>query len=84
MRKFGIIDKYVKNTNFEDMPTKKKDIKPDSGEFEMLKLKKRLTDLEEQLQTAEIQAIAFFKMADIAEKEFNILIRKKYDTKPKK
>ena len=82
MRKFGIIDKYVKNTNFEDMPTKKKDIKPDSGEFETLKLKKRIADLEKQLQTAEMKAIAFSTMVDIAEKEFNIPIRKKYNTKP--
>jgi hypothetical protein len=33
------------------------------------------------LQTAEMKAIAFSTMVDIAEKEFNIPIRKKYNTK---
>ena len=82
MRKFGIKDKCVKTTNFKDMPTKKKDIEPGSEDFETLKLKKRIAELEKQLQTAEMKAIAFSTMVDIAEKEFNIPIRKKYNTKP--
>ncbi|MFN6020288.1 MAG: hypothetical protein ACK49F_07880, partial [Bacteroidota bacterium] len=82
MRGFGIVDKYVKITNFENMPTKKKDIEPGSEDFETLKLKKRIAELEKQLQTAEMKAIAFSTMVDIAEKEFNIPIRKKYNTKP--
>ena len=82
MRGFGIVDKHVKITNFENMPTKKKDIEPGSEDFETLKLKKRIAELEKQLQTAEMKAIAFSTMVDIAEKEFNIPIRKKYNTKP--
>ena len=82
MRGFGIVDKYVKITNFENMPTKKKDIGPGSEDFETLKLKKRIAEIEKQLQTAEMKAIAFSTMVDIAEKEFNIPIRKKYNTKP--
>ena len=78
----SISDKYVKFTNFEDMPTKKKDNEPGSEDFETLKLKKRIAELEKQLQTAEMKAIAFSTMVDIAEKEFNIPIRKKYNTKP--
>ena len=81
MRKFGIADKFVKNTNFVSMPNKKKDKEPISEGFETLKLKKRIAELEKQLQTAEMKAIAFSTMVDIAEKEFNIPIRKKPNTK---
>lgn len=81
MRKFGIEDKFVKNTNFVSMPTRKKDKEHNSEDFETLKLKKRIEELEKQLQTAEMKAIAFSTMVDIAEKEFNIPIRKKHNTK---
>jgi len=82
MRKFGIEDKFVKNINFASMPSKKKDKEPSSEDFETLKLKKRIAELEKQLQTAEMKAIAFSTMVDVAEKEFNIPIRKKHNTKP--
>lgn len=52
--------------------------------FENLQLKKRITELENQLKEAEMKAIAFSTMVDIAEKEFKIPIRKKYNTKPLK
>ena len=81
MRKFGIEDKFEKNTNFISMPKRKKDIEVGCDEFESLQLKKRIEELEKQLQTAEMKAIAFSTMVDIAEKEFNIPIRKKYNTK---
>ena len=82
MRKFGIEDKFVKNTNFDSMPKRKKEVEVESEEFETLKLKKRIQELEKQLQTAEMKAIAFSTMVDVAEKEFNIPIRKKHNTKP--
>ena len=81
MRKFGIEDKFVKNTNFEIMPKQKKNKEQSSEDFETLQLKKRIAELEKQLQTAEMKAIAFSTMVDIAEKEFNIPIRKKHNTK---
>lgn len=81
MRELGIEDKFVKNTNFVSMPTRKKDKEHNSEDFETLKLKKRIEELEKQLQTAEMKAIAFSTMVDIAEKEFNIPIRKKHNTK---
>lgn len=81
MRKFGIEDKFVKNTNFVSMPSRKNDKEHSSEDFETLKLKKRIAELEKQLQTAEMKAIAFSTMVDIAEKEFNIPIRKKHNTK---
>jgi len=81
MRKLGIADNFVKNTNLVNMQIKKKDKEPSSENFETLKLKKRIAELEKQLQTAEMKAIAFSTMVDIAEKEFNIPIRKKHNTK---
>ncbi|KXK43129.1 MAG: transposase [Bacteroidetes bacterium OLB11] len=53
-------------------------------DFETLQLKKRISELESQLKDAEMKAILFSTMVDIAEKEFNIPIRKKYNTKPLK
>ena len=63
-------------------------VKPDKrdkteGEsFENLQLKKRIAELEKQLKDAELKAIAFSTMVDIAEKEFKIPIRNKLNTKP--
>lgn len=51
-------------------------------DFETLQLKKRIKELESQLKDAEMKAIAFSTMVDIAEKEFKIPIRKKLNTKP--
>lgn len=55
-----------------------------SGEksFETIQLEKRIAQLEQQLKDAELKAIAFSTMVDIAEKEFKIPIRKKLNTKP--
>jgi transposase len=57
--------------------------KPEES-FEILQLKKRISELEDQLKNAEMKAIAFSTMVDIAEKEFKIPIRKKLNTKPLK
>lgn len=68
-------------SDFVEMPDKiKRDI--ESEEFETLHLKKRIAELEKQLKDAEMKAIAFSTMVDIAEKEFKIPIRKKLNTKP--
>ena len=73
-------------SNFYWMPKKKiNPEKPASIEeetFENLQLKKRVAELEKQLKEAELKAIAFSTMVDIAEKEFKIPIRKKFNTKP--
>jgi len=52
--------------------------------FEIMQLKKRVAELEKQLKDAEMRAIAYATMVDIAEKEFNVPIKKKYNTKPSK
>ncbi|MBK9732395.1 MAG: hypothetical protein IPO83_14160 [Chitinophagaceae bacterium] len=56
--------------------------KPEGEPFEVLQLKKRVAELEKQLKDAEMKAIAYATMVDIAEKEFNIPIKKKFNTKP--
>jgi len=72
----------LKNSN---VMSKKKTIVTLTGEsFENLQLKKRNLELESQLKDAQMKAIAFSTMIDIAEKEFNIPIRKKVNTKPLK
>lgn len=88
MRKLGYDDSLpTRRPNFVSYPVqmkKKKTIEESPASFENLQLKKRVEDLEKQLKDAEMKAIAFSTMVDIAEKEFNIPIRKKYNTKPSK
>ena len=50
-------------------------------DFETLQLKTRIAELEKKLKDAEMKAIAYSTMVDVAEKEFNIPIGKKYSTK---
>ncbi|MDR1974526.1 MAG: hypothetical protein LBQ31_07625 [Bacteroidales bacterium] len=45
-------------------------------------LKRRIEELQYQLQLADMKALAYSTMIDIAEKKFNIDIRKERDTKP--
>ena len=82
MRKFGIDDKFIKRANFEQMQNRKEELEVESEDFEILKLKKRIEELEKQLRASEMKAIAFSTMVDIAEKQFKIPIRKKHNIKP--
>lgn len=90
MRQLGYPEGIISgSTNFtsnkHSMSKKKKPESPLSSEdssFENLQLKKRIAELEKQLKDAELKAIAFSTMVDIAEKEFKIPIRKKFNTKP--
>lgn len=89
MRKLGYDEKIkTRRPNFatNNIQMKKKKVTETQSDelFENLQLKKRIQELEEQLKEAEMKAIAFSTMVDIAEKEFNIPIRKKYNTKPLK
>lgn len=59
-----------------------KSVKTEDDSFENMQLKRRIAELEKQLKDAELKAIAFSTMVDIAEREFNIPIRKKLNTKP--
>jgi transposase len=72
---------YIVSDSQEMSKKKSALINPDES-FENLQLKKRIAELEAQLKEAELKAIAFSTMVDIAEKEFKIPIRKKFNTKP--
>jgi hypothetical protein len=63
---------------------KKVSVSPEATkvDFEVQQMKKRIAELEKQLKDAELKAIAFSTMVDIAEQEFKIPIRKKFNTKP--
>ncbi len=69
-------------TQSDPMPKNKVKQTPSEESFEMLQLRKRIETLELQLKEAELKAIAFSTMVEIAEKEFKIPIRKKFNTKP--
>jgi hypothetical protein len=55
-----------------------------SSEFECIQLQKRILELEKRLQESEMKSIAYQTMIEIAEREFNISIKKKFNTKPLK
>lgn len=80
----GIIERRVNIvSNLSPMSRKKpKQVSNKEESFETLQYKKRIAELEKQLKEAELKAIAFSTMVDIAEKEFKIPIRKKFNTKP--
>ena len=79
---FRTINFEAKNTTMSKKRITKDDNKPADENFENLQLKKRIAQLEKQLKDTELKAIAFSTMIDIAEKEYKIPIRKKYNTKP--
>jgi CRISPR/Cas system-associated endonuclease Cas1 len=68
-------------SNFHQMPDNIQQKLQDQS-FENLQLKKRVAELEKQLKDAELKAIAYSAMVDLAEKEFKVPIRKKLNTKP--
>lgn len=91
MRELGysnnpIVGKRYLDSNFNEVALKRTKKEPKlkkvEDSFEKLQLKKRIVELEKQLKEAELKAIAFSTMVDIAEKEFKIPIRKKLNTKP--
>jgi hypothetical protein len=85
MRKYGYISANKKKRIFAGKnramkyPSKEQ-VQP--SEFENLQLKRRILELEKRLQESEMKSIAYQTMIDIAEREFNIRIKKKHNTKP--
>jgi transposase len=79
-RRPNIVANLCSMTQKKSKPNKPVNAEDES--FENLQLKKRIADLERQLKDAELKAIAYSTMVDIAEKEFKIPIRKKLNTKP--
>lgn len=90
MRQLGYNESFItRSSNFVSqnklvMVKRKKPQNTEIEDFDILQLQKRIAELEDQLKEAELKAIAFSTMVDIAEQEFNIPIRKKYNTKPLK
>lgn len=89
MRQLGYPEELIpKRSNFGGnrilMAKKRPQSNLETESFEILQLKKRISELEAQLKDAEMKAIAFSTMVDIAEKEYNIPIKKKLNTKPLK
>jgi hypothetical protein len=82
MRELGYTTKSPNITLNLDLMSKNKEREKPDISFENLQLKKRVAELEKQLKEAELKAIAFSTMVDIAEQEFKIPIRKKLNTKP--
>jgi hypothetical protein len=66
------------------MTKKKSTLKKSEEPIEIFQLKTKISELEEQVKDAEMKALAFSTMVDIAEKELKISIRKKLNTKPLK
>lgn len=86
MRQLGYDEVISKNTSkyVLPLPLMKEQEKSDklNESVENIELKKRVADLEKQLEEAEMKAVAFSTMVDVAEQEFKISIRKKFNTKP--
>jgi transposase len=83
MRDLGYNDKEKKKVfTFVPMNNNYKKNSPGEDSFENIRLKKRIAELEALLKEAEMKALAFSTMVDIAEREFKIPIRKKFNTKP--
>jgi hypothetical protein len=88
MRQIGYIaDPKRKDANFapqKDPMNHLKKVKETYSYFEYAKLQKRIEELEKQLCESELQAITYQTMVEVAERELNISIKKKFNTKPLK
>ena len=90
MRSFGYCEKVSKSrkeVQKKSIFAEKTEImqkNKESLEFEIQVLQNRVKELEKQLEESELKAVAFSTMVDIAEKTFNIPVRKKFSTKSSK
>jgi len=88
MRELGYLPAPMKkNATFvfkKDPMNRLKKAKETYSFNEYNKLQKRVEELEEQLLESELQVIAFRTMVEIAEREMEISIKKKFNTKPLK
>jgi transposase-like protein len=87
MREYGYVSKSTRSITFilgKDVMSKQNTNQEIESEFENLQLKKRISELEKQLHESEMKSIAYETMIEIAERELNISIKKKFNTKPSK
>lgn len=85
MRQLGYVKEVEqKNLKFrrkiKNMGKKASAESVNENSFELLQLKKRIADLEKQLSDAEMKSIAYSTMIELAEKEYNISIKKNFNT----
>ena len=86
MRQLGYIKsrRFTFDENNSLMTKKKSTLKIPEEPIEIFRLRRRISELEDQVKDAEMKALAFSTMVDMAEKELKIPIRKKLNTKPLK
>jgi len=86
MRQLGYDEAVPKNASkyVLPLPAMNEQEKSDkvNESVENIELKKQVAELEKKLEEAEMKAVAYSTMVDVAEKEFKISIRKKSNTKP--
>ena len=86
MRDLGyILDFKRKNVSFvaKKEPMSESATSPEQQlEFEILQLRSRTLELEKRLRDSELKSLAYQTMIELAEREFNISIKKKFNTKP--
>ena len=75
---------YIVQTEPSPTPIKMAKKSDELSPFEQRQLQKRVEELEQQLKEAQMKSIALSMMVDMAEEEFKISIRKKYNTKRSK
>lgn len=82
----GTILRWMRQLGYiSEVKTRQKLVmEPGGNKLEDLVENERIRELERRLKEAELKAIAYSKMIDIAEEELKISIRKKYSTKPSK
>jgi len=82
MRKLGYVDdKPLNRSRFTSRNIEGIMKEKDVSRLNNSNIDKRIDDLKNQLKEAELKAIAYSKMIDIAEEQFKIVIRKKLNTK---
>ena len=92
IRKRGAIRKWMRELGYEDIVQKASYLgtpivpavvakKKTQAEESVQALEKRIKDLERKLEDEQLRSEAYSRIIDIAEKEFNLPIRKKPSTK---
>jgi len=82
MHEYGYLSKSSKKS-ITFVPQKDQMKPPEFvSDFEYLQLQKRILELEKQLHESEMKSIAYQTMIEIAERDFDISIKKKFNTKP--
>lgn len=80
----GTLLRWMRKLGYTTNQKLSKYMKGEKDELENLVEEERIKVLEQRLRDAELKAIAYSKMIDLAEDKFKISIRKKFNTKPSK